>query len=372
MKSKIPLVDLTSQYNSIKLEIDEAIKKVISDCGFVGGLNNKFVNEFENSFADYLNILHCVSCGNGTDAIEITLKAFGIGPGDEVIVPALSWFSTSEAIGNVGAKPVFVDVDPEYYTIDATKIDEKISTRTKAIMPVHLYGQPADMDEIMELAKQYDLKVIEDCAQAHGAKYKSKMVGTIGDAAIFSFFPGKNLGAYGDAGGIVTNSDEIAETCRMIANHGQLKKHIHLIEGRNSRMDGLQAAILTVKLKFLEEWTQKRIAIANDYNRFLCTMPLQLPKNKDQTRHVFHLYVIQTDKRNELMKVLKNNNIETAIHYPRALPFLDVYANNNYTRCQFPVSATITGLILSLPIFAELSSEKIEIISNCIKTVIKD
>ena len=250
----IPLVNLKRQYESIKAEIDSAIQEVIEQCAFIGNLNNKYVKTFEESFSRFVGTGHCVACGNGTDALEILLKAMNIGPGDEVIVPALSWIATSEAVSNMGGTPVFVDIEPEYYGIDPELIEQKITKKTSAIIPVHLYGHPTSMPEIHILSEKYGLKILEDCAQAHGAAINGKAIGTWGTASAFSFFPGKNLGAFGDAGGMVTSNSEIAQKSRMIAQHGQSgEKHRHLVEGRNSRMDGLQAAVLSTKLKYLEK-----------------------------------------------------------------------------------------------------------------------
>jgi len=364
---KIPLVDLKTQYLSIKNEINSVIQSVIDDAAFIGSVNNKYTSKFEKEFAAYLKIKHCVSCANGTDSLEILLRSCGIGEGDEVIVPALTWISTSEAVSSVGAIPVFVDILPNYYTINPVNIEKKISEKTKAIIPVHLYGLPAEMDEIMKIANKYKLIVIEDCAQAHGAEYKGKKIGTIGQIGFFSFYPGKNLGAYGDAGCIVTNNKNIATTARMITNHGQLKKHEHQIEGRNSRMDGIQAAILSVKLFYLDQWVKDRINNAQIYDKYLSGIKLKTPVVPCYSKHAFHLYVIQTDYRNKIKSLLKNNRIETGIHYPIALPFLKAYAGNNYLPADFPVAHEATNKILSLPMFPELTMDQIQYITDIIK-----
>ena len=260
---KIPLVDLKAQYERIKDEIDAAIQEVIATSAFIGG---PYVRAFEEAFARFCEVKHCIGVGNGTDALFIALKSLGIGVGDEVITAANSFIATSEAITATGAQVVFCDIDPKTYNIDVSQIEAKITPQTKAIIPVHLYGQPADMDPILELARRYGLKIIEDAAQAHGARYKGRRVGSLGDVACFSFYPGKNLGAYGDGGAIVTNDDELALKIRMFANHGRVDKYDHKIEGMNSRLDGLQAAILSVKLKYLEEWTESRRQLAYLYN----------------------------------------------------------------------------------------------------------
>lgn len=350
----IPFVDLKAQYQSIKTEIDKAIEAVITDTAFIGG---KYVKDFENLFSQYSRLNHVVACANGTDSLEILLKAYGIGAGDEVIVPAVSWISTSESVSSVGATPVFVDIDAVSYTIDPALIRKKITPKTKAIMPVHLYGNPADMIEIMEIATLHNLIVIEDCAQSHGAEINGKMVGTFGHAASFSFYPGKNLGAYGDAGAMATNDKVIADKCRMIANHGQLEKHKHVMEGRNSRMDGLQGAILSAKLKHLNSWTQKRIEAADHYTFLFKDTAVKTPVVKTNYKHVFHLYVIISENREELKKKLEEAGIETAIHYPVALPFLDAYKKNKHSKEEFPVAVEFTGKILSLPLYPELTKE---------------
>ncbi len=359
---RIPFVDLKKQYSSIKNEIDTAINSVINDTAFIGGANNSYVKKFEEEYAQFNDVKFCISCANGTDSIEILLKAFGVSFGDEVIVPANSWISTSEAVTNVGATPVFVDCLPGLYTIDFTQIFSKITSKTKAIIPVHLYGLPAEMDEIMDTASKNNLFVIEDCAQAHGALYKGRKVGSIGHAASFSFYPGKNLGAYGDAGAMVTNDEDIAGKARMIANHGQVQKHKHLIEGRNSRMDGIQAAILSVKLPHLENWTQLRRENAEVYKNLLQGKNVVVPKEPVYSRHVYHLFVIQIDDRTQKINELNDAGIETAIHYPTPLPFLKAYEKYKFKQESYPIAKMQMNRILSLPMYSELSSEDISYI----------
>ncbi len=361
----IPFVDLKAQYVSIKKEIDNAIENVIRDTAFVGGSGNKYNQEFEKVFAAYIGTKYCVGCGNGTDAIEIIVKALGLGPGDEVIVPALTWIATSEAVSSCGATPVFVDVDQTTYTIDTKKIKRAITTKTKAIIPVHLYGLPADMDEITKIAKTHSLLIIEDCAQAHGAEYKGKKVGTFGVAATFSFFPGKNLGGYGDAGAIVTNDEGLAIKTRMLANHGMLKRHEHEFEGRNSRLDGLQAAILSVKLKHLDKWNNNRIKNAALYDKYIISNIIT-PKTPDHHKHVYHLYVIQSQNRDRLKEKLKEEEIEASIHYPTALPYLKCYQHLRYTEKDFPIAYSLSKKILSLPMFPELTEEQIKCVTKII------
>jgi dTDP-4-amino-4,6-dideoxygalactose transaminase len=359
---EVPFVDLYAQYLSIKEEIDNAIENTIRESAYIGGST---VKNFETNFSNYLGITNVVSCANGTDSLEIILEAQGIGRGDEVIVPALSWISTSEAVSSVGATPVFVDIHPDYYTINVDLIKEKITANTRAIIPVHLYGNPADMEAIVKIAKEFNLFVLEDCAQAHGAMLNGKMVGTFGDASSFSFYPGKNLGAYGDAGAIATNNQVLADKCRMIANHGQIKKHHHKIEGRNSRLDGLQAAILDVKLKHLSKWTMQRQKNASVYRELLkdkssITLPTEQPKSE----HVYHLFVIKTNRREELTTIFSENKIGWAIHYPEALPFLDAYLTYGYKQDDFPVAYQTVREIISLPMYSELSEEEIEFVSS--------
>jgi dTDP-4-amino-4,6-dideoxygalactose transaminase len=320
---KVPFVDLKKQYFSIKEEIDHAIQDVLNETAFIGG---KHVEKFEKDFASIYGVKHCISVANGTDSLFIIMKILGIGKGDEVITVANSWISSSETITLTGAHPVFVDIDENYSTIDENQIEKYINERTKAIMPVHLQGQVCEMDKIMQIAEKYNLHVIEDCAQSHFSEYKGRRAGTFGLAGSFSFYPGKNLGAYGDAGCIITNNDEVALLCKMFARHGALEKHKHLVEGINSRLDGIQAAILNVKLSYILNWTQKRIDIATKYLDILknckdVTLPIVRPDSK----HTFHLFVIRHEKRDELIRYLKECGIETAIHYPNILPNLEPY-----------------------------------------------
>jgi dTDP-4-amino-4,6-dideoxygalactose transaminase len=363
----VPFVDLKLQYQNIQSQIDKGIQSVINETAFISG---KYATAFEEAFAQYLGVNHVIACANGTDSLEILLKAYQIGAGDEVIVPANSWISTSECVTTVGAKLVFVDSHPTLYTIDVTKIEEKITPRTKAIIPVHLYGCPADMDTIMQMANKHNLIVIEDCAQAHGASYRGKTIGTIGHASSFSFYPGKNLGAYGDAGGMATNDEAIATKARMIANHGRLGKHDHGVEGRNSRMDGIQAAILTAKLPYLEQWTQARMQHAQRYLSNLQHAGIQLPVIPDGIRHVFHLFVVQVPHREKVQQQLKEQGIDTGIHYPIALPLLKAYAYMEHQPNDFPVAAGQMDKLLSLPMYAELTQNQIDFVSEKLMEVL--
>lgn len=362
----MPFVDIHAQYLSIKAEIDIAIASVINQSAYIGGTGNSFVTEFENSFAEYIGTKYCIGCANGTDSLEILLESYGIGAGDEVIVPAFTWISTSEAVSNVGAKPIFVDIQPDYYTIDAGKIEEKITARTKAIIPVHLYGLPAEMDEILQISKKRNLIVIEDCAQAHGAEYKGKRIGTMGHGASFSFYPGKNLGAYGDAGCMITNDNKIAERCRMTANHGQMKKHQHVMEGRNSRLDGLQAAVLSVKLKHLNKWNDMRRRNALEY-RTLLEDKMKLQQVPDYSKHVYHIFSIRHENRDKVLNSLRSNNIQAAVHYPSALPFLEAYSHFRFSKNDFSVAHELASSVISLPMFPELTLEQIRYTAEVLK-----
>ncbi|MGA2332393.1 MAG: DegT/DnrJ/EryC1/StrS family aminotransferase [Syntrophales bacterium] len=366
---QIPFVDLKSQYESIKDEINGAISTVISQTAFIGGSHLK---SFEEAFARFCSVKHCIGVGNGTDALFIALKSLGIGNGDEVITAANSFIATSEAITMAGARVVFVDINPLTYNIDTNKIEAKITPKTKAIIPVHLYGQPADMDPILNIAKKYNLKVVEDAAQAHGAIYKGKRIGSIGDIACFSFYPGKNLGAYGDGGAIVMNNDELALKARMFANHGRIGKYDHEIEGVNSRLDGLQSAILSVKLNHLAKWTDMRRKNAYCYNKYLAATGLITPVEIDNVTAVYHLYVVRVQKelRQKLQDHLQAKGVSTGIHYPIALPNLKAYAYLNHAGNDFPESTRASQEIVSLPMFPELNEPQIKYISDKIIEII--
>jgi dTDP-4-amino-4,6-dideoxygalactose transaminase len=361
----IPFVDLKRQYRDIKEEIDSAIFEVISRCAFVGG---PYVKSFEAAFAEFCEVKHCVGVGNGTDALFVALRAVGVGEGDEVITAANSFIATSEAITMTGARVVFVDINPDTYNIDVKKIEEKVTSKTKAIIPIHLYGQPAEMDSIMGIARKYNMKVLEDAAQAHGAVYKGRKIGSIGDASCFSFYPGKNLGAYGDGGAIVTNDDALAKQARMIANHGRQDKYNHEIEGVNSRLDGLQAAILSVKLKYLPEWTESRRRNAYLYNEYLNNTNLIKPIEINDIKAVYHLYVARVENglRESLRDHLSSKGIATGIHYPIALPNLNAYSYLSHVDNDFPEATKASREIVSLPMFPELKKNEIKYISDTI------
>jgi dTDP-4-amino-4,6-dideoxygalactose transaminase len=365
--TKIPFVDLLAQYRSIQADIDSAIAAVIARTAFIGG---PFLSAFESEFAAYLGVTHCIGCANGTDSIEILLESFGIGAGDEVIVPAHSWISTSEAVSRIGAIPIFVDTDPASHTIDVAAIEQKLTTRTRAIIPVHLYGHPCEMDSLMALARATNLKVIEDCAQAHGATYRGRPVGSFGDAASFSFYPGKNLGAYGDAGCMTTNDTELATRARMIANHGRLGKHDHAVEGRNSRLDGLQAAILSAKLPYLETWVAARRSNAASYSTRLSSLGISAPAPPPHVGHGYHLYVVQVPNRDVVRAKLGDAGIETGIHYPVCLPMLAAYRGMKLTFSDFPVAATQASQILSLPMYPELTAAMIDDVCSVLESAL--
>lgn len=360
---KIPFIDLKRQYLSIKDEIDQAIQSVLMDSAFIGG---KYVKSFEARFAEYVGVNHCIGLNSGTDAIYISLRALGVGVGDEVITAANSFIATSEAISMTGAKVVFSDCNWDTYTIDIAKVAAAITSRTKAIVPVHLYGQPADMIELRELSDKHGLYLLEDAAQAHGADISGVRVGSFGHVACFSFYPGKNLGAYGDAGAIVTNDEHLALKCQMIANHGRIKKYDHQMEGLNSRLDGIQAAILEVKLRHLDKWTEERREVASSYCRFLQKADIKLPVVRPDYHHVFHLFVIRVQDRDFVQTRLAEAGIETGIHYPVALPCLPAYYHLNHSSSDFPIAHRCSNEILSLPIYPELTSDQIEYICQAV------
>jgi dTDP-4-amino-4,6-dideoxygalactose transaminase len=352
---KIPFVDLHAQYLSIKPEIDAAIAEIIAQSAYIRGPQ---VDAFEQAWAKTMGVRHCVSCANGTDAIYIAMRGLGLKSGDEVITTAHSWISTSETITQAGGRVVFCDTDNETFTINPALIEGKITSRTVGIIPVHLYGQPADMDAIMAIARKHKLWVIEDCAQAHLARFKGRLVGTFGNAATFSFYPGKNLGAYGDAGCAVTNDDFLADWMTTYARHGG--KGEHLMEGINSRMDGLQGAVLNVKLPRLAAWTQARRRVAARYDELLDGIgDIIIPKVASDRDHVYHLYVIRTRERDALKKYLAAAGIATVLNYPKALPFYPAYNYLGHEPGDFPIAYANQSKILSLPIFPEMTEEMV-------------
>jgi dTDP-4-amino-4,6-dideoxygalactose transaminase len=349
----VPFADLQLQYQTIKSEVDAAISAVIRDNAFIRG---PYVDTFEQEFARAVDIRHCVSCANGTDALYLVMAALNVRPADEVITAAHSWISTSAMITHAGASVVFADTDGITFTIDPAAIEAAITPRTVGIIPVHLYGQPADMAAIMAIAARHKLWVVEDCAQAHLARCNGRQVGTFGAAATYSFYPGKNLGAMGDAGAVVTNDAALAEHMAMLARHGGLVKHQHHIEGINSRLDGMQAAILSAKLPHLPDWTRARQDAAGIYDAGLNQIDdVVVPQVGADRSHVYHLYTIQHPRRDALAAHLKAHGVQTAINYPTALPFLEAYNRLKARPEQFPNAHRDQSRILSLPMFAEIT-----------------
>ena len=363
---KVPFVDLKTQYQNLKTEMDKAIFEVIENSAFIGG---KTVKDFEDAFAELYGVRHCISTANGTDSLFIVMKMLGIGEGDEVITVANSWISSSETISQTGAKPVFVDIHPDYYSMDENKLEAAITPRTKCIIPVHLHGQMCSIETIMEIADKHGIPVLEDCAQSHFSTLKGKRAGTFGLAGSFSFYPGKNLGAYGDAGCILTNDDAFALKCRKFARHGALVKHQHEMEGINSRLDGIQAAVLKTKLPHILNWTNKRREVAAIYNEMLLGVgDVITPSVRENTEHSYHLYVIRTEQRDALLKYLSENGVGTAIHYPVALPNMKAYEYLGHSREDFPVASQYENKILSLPIFPEMSRAQIKWVVSQVKS----
>lgn len=362
---KVPFADLHAQYLSIKKDIDAAIAGVIGSSAFIRG---PYVDAFEKEFAALIGAPHCVSCGNGTDALYIAMRALGVRPGDEVIVPAHSWIATSETVTQAGGSVVFCDTDADTFTIDPALIEAKITPRTVGVIPVHLYGQTADMGRITEIAARRKLWVIEDCAQAHLSSFGGRRAGTFGAAAAFSFYPGKNLGAMGDAGAILTSDAALAERMAMLARHGGLVKGDHRIEGVNSRLDGLQAAVLSVKLRHLSRWTEERKRLASVYDRELAGLPdLEIPLVAAGREHVYHLYAVRHPRRDALKKFLAGRGIETVVNYPVALPFLPAYSRLAAEPDDFPNAFRHQGMVLSLPLFPEMTEAQQGAVISAVK-----
>ena len=359
----IPFLDLKSQYHSIKQEIDEAIARVLESTQFV--LGNE-VAAFEEEFARYCHARHGVAVNSGTSALHLALLAAGIGPGDEVITVPFTFVATVAAVHYVGAKPVFIDIEPRSLTMDVSRIEDAITERTKAIMPVHLYGQPADMDPILEIARRHNLIVIEDAAQAHGAEYKGRRVGSIGDLGCFSFYPGKNLGAYGEGGMVVTNNPEYSHAIQILRDWGQERKYHHLVKGYNYRMEGLQGAILRVKLRHLESWTELRRAHAARYDKLLTDCEVQPPVALPGNRHVYHIYAVRVPGRDALQRALHEEGIQTGIHYPIPVHLQAAYARSCSQSGDLACSEQAADEVLSLPMYAELSDSQIEAVCAAI------
>jgi dTDP-4-amino-4,6-dideoxygalactose transaminase len=364
---KVPYLDLKAQYQSIKPEIDAALARVLESCQFVLGPE---VAAFEQEFAAYCGTAECIALNSGTSALHLALLAAGIGPGDEVITVPFTFVASVAAVVYTGARPVLVDIDPRLFNMDPFAIEAAITPRTKAILPVHLYGQPADMAPIMEIAKRHGLVVIEDAAQAHGAKYKGRPVGSIGDMACFSFYPGKNLGAYGEGGAVTTSNPDYARTIRMLRDWGQDRKYHHLLHGYNYRMEGFQGAILRVKLRHLERWTEARRSVVEQYNNLLADSGVETPTEMPWARHVYHVYTLRADERDGLQTALQAEGIQTGIHYPVPVHLQPAYADLGYGRGAFPRSEKAAEQVLSLPLYPELSSQAIAEVAAAVKKAV--
>ncbi|MDI9549661.1 MAG: DegT/DnrJ/EryC1/StrS family aminotransferase [Chloroflexota bacterium] len=363
MAQSIPLADLQAQYQVIGEEIDAAIRRVISKSSFILGPE---VANFEQAFAAYCGAEHCAGVSSGTAALELALRAMGVGTGDEVITVAHTFIATAEAISAVGATPVFVDVDPHSYNLAPEAFAEAINARTRAVMPVHLYGQPADMTRINRIAREHGIRVIEDAAQAHGATWQGRRAGVLGDAACFSFYPGKNLGAYGDAGAVVTNQAEIVEQVRLLRNHGRRAKYLHEQIGFGERLDALQAAILGAKLPHLDDWIEARNRLAARYTSLLADLELELPQVAEEARHAWHLYVVRTPRRDEMLEHLHQHGIGAGVHYPIPLHLQPAYAELGYRKGDLPMTETVADTCLSLPLYPEMTEEQQDRVVQCI------
>lgn len=359
----IPFVDLKAQYHSIKPEIDDAVLRVLESTQFVLGSE---VASFEKAFATYCQVDHAMGVNSGTSALHLALLAAGVGPGDEVITVPFTFVATVAAIGYTGARPVFVDIDPSSFTMDPNLLEAAITKNTRVIMPVHLYGQCADMDPILEIAKKNGLVVIEDAAQAHGAEYKGRKAGSMGDLGCFSFYPGKNLGAYGEGGMVTTNNPEFARTIRMLRDWGAEKKYQHVLKGFNYRLEGIQGAILNVKLKYLEEWSKARLDHAMLYNKLLAGSRVKTPEIMAYGTPVFHVYAVRVKERESLMAHLTQKNIQHGIHYPYPVHLLPAHSDLGHKAGDFPESEAAANEVLSLPMFPELTEEQIKIVAECI------
>ena len=360
---KVPFLDLKAQYESIKGEINTAIQDVLDSCAFAGG---PFVEKFEKEWAAYCGVKHAIGVGNGTDALWLSLLALGVGRGDEVITVPATFFATVEAISLTGATPVFVDIEEKHYTMDPELLEAAITPRTKAIIPVHLFGQTSDMDPITAIAVRHGIPVVEDACQAHGATYKGKKAGSMGEAAAFSFYPGKNLGAYGEAGAVTTNRDDLAATMRMFRDHGQSRKYYHDIVGWNVRMDGIQGAVLTVKLRHLERWNEKRRQWAAVYDKELAGRPsIVTPASRADSRHIYHVYAVRVKEQDRLLAALQAEGIGCGIHYPVAVHEQKAYAGLNGG--SFPVAERCAREFLSLPMYAEMGEERAKAVAAAVK-----
>ena len=361
---KVPYLDLKAQYQSIKSEIDAAVARVLESCQFILGPE---VAAFEQEFANYCGASECIALNSGTSALHLALLAAGVGPGDEVITVPFTFAASVAAIVYAGARPVLIDIDPRTFNMDPAAVEGAITPRTKAILPVHIYGQPADMDPIMAVAKRHGLIVIEDAAQAHGAKYKGRPVGMIGDIGCFSFYPAKNLGAYGEGGAVTTNNPEYAKTIRMLRDWGQDRKYHHVLRGYNYRMEGFQGAILRVKLRHLERWTEARRAIALQYDELLANCGLELPAEMPWARHVYHVYTMRSDDRDGLQAALLAEGVQTAVHYALPVHLQPAYAEFGHGKGSLPHVEAAAQQVLSLPMYPELSSQSIATVASAVR-----
>ena len=359
----IPYLDLKAQYRSIKDEIDAAVLRVLDSTQFILG---EEVVAFEHEFAAYCQAVEAVGVNSGTSALHLALLAAGIGPGDEVITTPFTFVASVAAIRYAGANPVLVDIEPDYFTIDPSKIEAAITHRTRAIVPVHLYGQPADMDAILDIARRHHLTVIEDAAQAHGAEYHGRRCGSIAAIAAFSFYPGKNLGAYGEGGAVTTMAADVAAQCRTLRSWGEEKRYEHRFKGFNYRMDGIQGAILRVKLRHLEAWTEQRRTVASWYAETLDPDAVRLPKERPDCRHVYHVYVVRSDSRDELREALTRDGIQTGIHYPIPVHLQPAHEDLGYRAGDFPVAETVAREVLSLPIFPEMTRAQVDAVAGVV------
>jgi dTDP-4-amino-4,6-dideoxygalactose transaminase len=365
MQISVPFLDLKSQNALLRGEINSAIQEVIDSGAFAGG---PFVVDFETDFAAYCESPHAIGVGSGTEALWLSLLALGVGPGDDVITVPNTFIATAEAITFCGARPVLVDVDERTYTMDPVALEKCITPRTKAIIPVHLFGQPADMDPILEVASRHGLYVVEDACQAHGAEYKGRKVGTLGDAGCFSFYPGKNLGAFGEAGAVVTSNSELQEKIRVLRDHGQVRKYHHAVIGWNGRMDGIQAAILRVKLRYLEKGNQLRRSHAAHYDRaFGGVEGVVIPAKSASVQHVYHIYAIRVQERDELMRFLTKSGVGYGVHYPVPIHLQEAYRSLGYQPGTFPIAERCAVEYVSLPMFPELTPEQVDVVVEAVK-----
>jgi dTDP-4-amino-4,6-dideoxygalactose transaminase len=365
---KVKFVDLSAQHKTLEKEIKEVFNRVLSNCSFVLGPE---VEKFEEAFAAYCGVAHCIAVTNGTAALQLALQGLGVGPGDEVITVAHTFIATAEAINAAGSRPVFVDIDPVSYTMDPAMLESAITSRTKAIIPVHLYGQPADMDAINAIAARHNLPVVEDSCQAHGAKYMGRRSGSLGTAACFSFYPSKNLGACGEGGAVTTDDPELAKKVRMLRDHGSVKKYEHDFPAYNLRLEGIQGGVLALKLAYLDGWNENRRALAKRYNELFAGSKVVRPQEMPYAEHVYHLYVVVVEDREALRKALTEQGIENGLHYPVPLHLQKAYADLGYKQGDFPISEYVAANHVSLPMYAELPVEHVEHVAKTVREILE-